>query len=117
MGYDDGGLVQPHVSGGGSGTRVGNARIVGYGGTAGLDARIGGGRLDTSITGQGMSSHAGGHHRQHHRIEGVNLGYTTPSGDQFTLGFHDRLMAPPDTLPGANPAVNALANQIEAGYV
>jgi soluble lytic murein transglycosylase-like protein len=103
MGYDDGGLVRPHVSGGGSGTRVGNARIVGYGGTAGLDARVGGGRLDTSITGQGMSSHAGGHHRQHHRIEGVNLGYTTPSGDRFTLGFHDRLMAPPDTLPGANP--------------
>ena len=103
MGYDDGGLVQPHVSGGGSGTRVGNARIVGYGGTAGLDAQIGGGRLDTSITGQGMSSHAGGHHRQHHRIEGVNLGYTTPSGGRFTLGFHDRLMAPPDTLPGANP--------------
>jgi len=103
MAYDDGGLVQPYVSGGGSGTRVGNARIVGYGGTAGLDTQIGGGRLNTSITGQGMSSHAGGHHRQHHRIEGVNLGYTTPSGDRFTLGFHDRLMAAPDTLPGANP--------------
>jgi soluble lytic murein transglycosylase-like protein len=103
MGYDDGGLVQPYVSGGGSGTRVGNSRIVGYGGNAGLDAQVGGGRLDTSISGQGMSSHAGGHHRQHHRIEGVNLGYTTPSGDRFTLGFHDRLMAPPDTLPGANP--------------
>jgi hypothetical protein len=103
IGYDDGGLVQPYVSGGGSGTRVGNARIVGYGGTAGLDTQVGGGRLDTSITGQGMSSHAGGHQRRHHRVEGVNLGYTTPSGDRFTLGFHDRLMAAPDTLPGANP--------------
>jgi len=103
MGYDDGGLVQPYVSGGGSGTRVGNSRIVGYGGNAGLETQIGGGRFDTSISGQGMSSHAGGHHRQHHRVEGVNLGYTTPSGDRFTLGFHDRLMAPPDTLPGANP--------------
>jgi soluble lytic murein transglycosylase-like protein len=102
MGYSGGGLS---VSGGGAETNTGNARILGYSGTAGLNARLGGegGRLDTSITGQGMSSHAGGRHRQHHRVEGANLNYTTPQGDRFTLGYHDQQMAMPDRLPGADP--------------
>jgi hypothetical protein len=102
MGYSEGGLS---ISGGGAETNTGNARILGYSGTAGLNARLGreGGQLDTSITGQGMSSHAGGRHRQHHRVEGANLNYTTPQGDRFTLGYHDQQMAMPDRLPGADP--------------
>jgi len=120
MGYAEGGWVRdpdysrmlellravdPELSVGGSGIRMGNARIVGYGGTAGVGIPLGGegARLDTSITGQGMSSRGGGRNRQHNRVEGVDAGYTTPSGDRFTIGFHDRLMALPDTLPGANP--------------
>jgi hypothetical protein len=120
MGYAEGGRVRdpdysrmlellravdPEISVGGSGIRMGNARIVGYGGTAGVGIPLGGegARLDTSITGQGMSSRGGGRNRQHNRVEGVDAGYTTPSGDRFTIGFHDRLMALPDTLPGANP--------------
>lgn len=97
--------LEPEVNFGGSALRSGDARIMGYGGTARLGVPIGpdGARLDLSGAGQGMSVRAPGFQQRQSRLEGLGIGYTTPQGDRFSIDWHDRMIAEPDTLPGADP--------------
>jgi hypothetical protein len=122
-GYADGGRAQPalsyeaqrfldalrqadlEASGGGIFTPIPGGRVAGGGVNARAAVPVGrnGAALDFSTGQMGTSASGRGFRSNQSRMTGAGVGYTTPSGGRLSLDYHDRMMADPDTLPGADP--------------
>lgn len=91
---------------GGAYQNIPGGRVIGYGGQGELTLPISrdGTELRLSADGMGMFARGAGWQMAQNRLQGLGATLGLPSGDQFSIKWHDTLLPAPDTLPGATPA-------------